>query len=461
MAKLWQKNYDLNSLIEQFTVGDDYVLDLSIVPADCLSSIAHATMLESIGILTQDELTSLTKELSNIMKLHKDKKFHIDIKDEDGHTAIENHLVQAAGDAGKKIHTGRSRNDQVICALRVFGRSFLLEYRKAILALVKSLLLYAKKYEAIPMPGRTHMQIAMPSSVGLWAGAFAEELIDDLSLVEAAYGLINTSPLGSAASYGVSLPLNREMVSHLLAFAKVQNNVLYVNNSRGKYESIALDAIEQVSLTLGKLAQDIILFSLPELGYFTLPSELCSGSSIMPQKKNPDGLELVRAKAGTVSGYAAQIKNVIRSLPSGYNRDFQETKRPFILGLVTGFECVVVMNLTMDKLEVNKERLLSAFTPEIFAADAANDLVGKGKAFRDAYREIGSSLDKLGSYDPLKSIMSKTHTGTTGNLGLEKAIDVCEDKMKRLSNEEAEIREKLNSLAGFEVEVVNLRKRQM
>jgi argininosuccinate lyase len=461
MAKLWQKNYDLNSLIEQFTVGDDYVLDLSIVPSDCLASIAHAMMLNSIGILSQVELDALVTELGNILRLHKEKKFTIDIKDEDCHTAIENHLVSKLGDAGKKIHTGRSRNDQVIAALRVFGRSFLLEYRKSILSLARSLISFAKRNEAVPMPGRTHMQIAMPSSVGLWAGAFAEELLDDLTLVETAYALVNTSPLGSAASYGVSLPINREMVAHLLGFSKVQNNVLYVNNSRGKYESIVLDAIEQVSLTLGKLAQDTIFFSLPELGYFSLPQELCTGSSIMPQKKNPDGLELVRAKAGTVSGYAAQVKNIIRSLPSGYNRDFQETKRPFILGLVTGFECVVVTNLTIDKLIVNKEKLASSFTPDIFATDAAYDLVKQGKAFRDAYKEIGLSLDKLGSYDPVRAIMAKTSTGMTGNLGLEKNMAICEERMKQLAVEEGLIVRKVKELAGFDVEIVSLRKRQM
>jgi argininosuccinate lyase len=459
MAKLWQKNYDINSLIEQFTVGDDYVLDQSIVTSDCLASMAHAKMLHSIGILSGTELEALVKELGNIIKLHKEKKFTIDIKDEDGHTAIENHLVARIGDAGKKIHTGRSRNDQVIAAMRVFGRSFLIEYRKAILSLVSSLLRFAKTHEAVPMPGRTHMQIAMPSSVGLWAGAFAEELIDDLTLVENAYSLIDTSPLGSAAGYGVSLPLDREMVAKLLGFAKVQNNVLYVQNSRGKYESIALDAIEQVCLTLGKLAQDAILFSLPEFGYFTLPDELCTGSSIMPQKKNPDGFELVRAKAGTVSGYAVQIKNIIRSLPTGYNRDFQETKRPFILGLVTGFECVVVMNLSVDKLIVNKEKLAAAFTPEIFAADAAYDLVRQGKAFRDAYREIGASLDKLGNYDPVRTIMAKTSTGTTGNLGLEKSMEDCERRITTLAAEEVAIGLKAKELTGFDVEIVSLRKK--
>ncbi len=461
MAKLWQKNYDLNNLIEQFTVGDDYVLDLSLVPSDCLASMAHAKMLASIGILTNEETDALVRELGNVIRLHRESKFAIDIKDEDGHTAIENHLVSKIGEAGKKIHTGRSRNDQVIAALRVFGRSFILEYRKAILSLVKSLRAFAKKHESVPMPGRTHMQIAMPSSVGLWAGAFAEELLDDLTLVETAYGLMNTCPLGSAAGYGVSLPLDREMVAHLLGFAKVQNNVMYVQNSRGKYESIVLEAVEQVCLTLGKLAEDTMLFSLPEFGYFTLPDELCTGSSIMPQKKNPDGFELVRGKAGTVSGYAVQIKNVIRSLPSGYNRDFQETKRPFILGLLTGFECVVVMNLSIDKLIVNTNRIAASFTPEIFAADAAYDLVKQGMAFRDAYQKIGLSLKELGSYDPVRAIMAKTSSGTTGNLGLEKTMAECERRIGLLQDEEAAVNTKAKELAGFDVEIVSLRKRKM
>jgi argininosuccinate lyase len=461
MAKLWQKNYDLDSLIEQFTVGDDYVLDISLIPSDCMASIAHAWMLNSIGILSNEDVEALTIELSSIVKLQKEKKFEIKLKDEDGHTAIENHLVSRLGDAGKKIHTGRSRNDQVIAALRVFTRSFLIEIRRAILELVKSLAAFAQQNEAVPMPGRTHMQIAMPSSVGLWAGAFAEELLDDIRLIENAYDFINTCPLGAGASYGVSLPLNRDMVSRLLGFKKVQNNVIYVNNSRGKYESITLDALEQVLLTLNKLSTDIIMFSMPEFGYFTLPQELCTGSSIMPQKKNPDGLELVRAKAGTVGGYASQVKNIIRSLPSGYNRDFQETKRPLMLGLLSGFECIVVMDLTMNKLIVNKEKLAAAFTPDIFATDAAYDLVKQGKTFRDAYREIGATLDTLKSYDPEKSIMSKTYPGTAGNPGIGNIFAECEKKMSQLIEEDLAIRSRLKALAGFDVEIVNLRKRQM
>jgi argininosuccinate lyase len=455
MAKLWQKNYDLDSFIERFTVGDDHLLDSSLVPADCISSIAHARMLGAIGILSAEELESVTKELSSIIRLHRENTFIIDRKDEDCHTAIENHLVARLGEAGKKIHTGRSRNDQVICALRVFARSFLLEYRKAVCSLARSLLLFAKRNELVPMPGRTHMQIAMPSSVGLWAAAFAEELLDDLVLVETAYGLINMSPLGSAASYGVSLALDREMVCELLGFAKVQNNVLYVNNSRGKFESVVLDAMEQVSLTLGKLSQDLVIFTLPELGYFALPAELCSGSSIMPQKKNPDCLELVRAKAGTISGYAVQAKNVIRSLPSGYNRDFQETKRPFMLGLVTGMECVAVMNLAIDRLIVNEGKLSSSFQPEIFATDAVYDLVKSGKPFRDAYREVGLGLEKLASRDPVEAIKSKTYTGTTGNLGLDRSLDDCEARMKKCDAEESAIALKLKHLAGFDVDFVS------
>jgi len=245
LSKLWEKGYALDKLIEEFTVGEDPLLDQRLVAADCLASMAHAKMLSRIGILTTEEFQALRKELSAIIRLNRDGRFSISREDEDCHTAIENHLVQSVGEAGKKIHTGRSRNDQVIAALRLYTRSFLLEFQAAVLDLVQVLLAFAEQHRDLPMPGRTHLQAAMPSSVGLWSGAWLEELLDDLSLVDTAYALNNSCPLGSAASYGVPLPLDREMVAESLAFDRVQNNVLYVNNSRGKFESVVLDAVEQ------------------------------------------------------------------------------------------------------------------------------------------------------------------------------------------------------------------------
>ena len=328
MAKLWEKNYSLDALMEAFTVGDDPLLDARLVNADCVASMAHATMLASIGILSATDRDKLLKELGAILAANAKGEFVIQRSDEDVHPAIENRLVSAVGDAGKRIHTGRSRNDQVLAALRLWSRGFLFSFQHASLELCTRLLGFAEKHANDPMPGRTHMQTAMPSSVGLWAAAFAEELLDVAELTRTAFKLLDCCPLGSAASYGVPLPSNREMVANLLGFARVQNNVLYANNSRGKLESIALETVEQACLTLSKLAQDLILFSLPEFGYFTLPAELCTGSSIMPQKRNPDGLELVRAKSATISAAVAQIKSIIRGLPTGYNRDFQETKAP-------------------------------------------------------------------------------------------------------------------------------------
>lgn len=453
MAKLWQKDYELDAFVEQFTVGRDFELDQHLLKADCVASLAHATMLEKIGILTTEELTALKEGLTAIIRAHENEAFPITRNDEDGHTAIENALTEKYGAAGKKIHTGRSRNDQVIVATRLYARAFLLVLLEHGLTLVENLLVFADQHQKVPMPGRTHMQIAMPSSVGLWAGAYAEQLLDDLLLVKNAYRLNNQSPLGSAASYGVPLPLNRELVADLLGFAKVQNNVLYANNSRGKMESIILDAVDQVVLTLSKLAQDLILFSMPEFQYFTLPDNLCSGSSIMPQKKNPCGLELLRAKAATVSSCTFQIKNIIKALPSGYNRDFQETKEPFLRGANTGLACVQIMDLAIRKVKVNPEKLRAGFIPEIYATDAALDLVAKGMPFRDAYRKVGLNLDQLEARDPEATIMAKTYTGTTGNLGLDKAQAAADALRAFVQAEEAKIDAKISALVGFPVKL--------
>jgi argininosuccinate lyase len=367
------------------------------------------------------------------------------------HTAIENALTSAVGDAGKKIHTGRSRNDQVIAALRLWSRGFLFAFLHAMLALVDALLALAEKNAETPMPGRTHMQIAMPSSVGLWAGAYAEEILDDAALARGAFPLVDACPLGSAASYGVPLPLDREMTAELLGFSRVQNNVLYANNSRGKTESIVAGAVEQACLTLSKMSQDLILFSLPELGYFTLPAALCTGSSIMPQKKNPDGLEAVRAKSAAVSADRAAIAGIIRALPSGYHRDFQDTKGPYFRACETGLACVRVMDLTIRTLEVNRERLLAGFTPEIFATDKALELTASGKPFRDAYREVGKSLEELRSRDPVQALRKRTSTGSAGNLRLDVARGESRSLEEWVAREEERGRARISALAGRDV----------
>ncbi|MGA2640135.1 MAG: argininosuccinate lyase [Spirochaetia bacterium] len=453
MAKLWEKTYSMHDLMEAFTVGEDPALDSRLVNADCVASMAHAAMLRKIGLLSGAEQEALQVELGRIIERNERGEFSISRSEEDVHTAIENHLVAVLGDAGKRIHTGRSRNDQVLAALRLWTRGFLFAFHGAGLALAGRLLDMAEGHATTPMPGRTHMQTAMPSSVGLWASAYAEELLDDLFLSRNAFILLDCSPLGSAASYGVPLPLDREMVADLLGFSRVQNNVLYVNNSRGKLESIALEAVEQAILTLSRMAQDLILFSLPEFGYFTLPPELCSGSSIMPQKKNPDGLELVRARSATISARLLSIKAVLRGLPSGYNRDLQETKGPYFKGCEEGLGCVRIMDLTIAKLVVNKASLRAAFTREIFATDRALELVSEGMPFRDAYREVGRSLETLAGRDPVEAIGRRKSTGAPGNLRLDVPRAAVVREAQWLEAEERRKRERISRLAGSDVEL--------
>lgn len=421
MAKLWQKNYTLDTLIETFTVGNDYLLDKELVIADCAASAAHARMLNSIGIITDDEVLSAIAGLRKAAQLADSGKFEIKVEDEDCHTALEGFLTAEAGEVGKKIHTGRSRNDQIQTVLRVWMRSAVLEIRSVLEELVDTLITFAKAHEQTPMPGRTHMQIAMPSSVALWAGSFIEELQDSDAILASVTELLDQCPLGSAASYGVPIPLDRAMTASDLAFSRVQNNVLYANNSRGKFEAVLTDALDYVCLTLSKAAQDLILFSLPEFGYFSLPAELCSGSSIMPQKKNPDGLELMRSRSAVVSSCAYRIKSIIRSLPTGYNRDFQDTKEPLLTAVKTTYQCIRVMDLTFSKLEVNEANLIAACTPELYATDRAIELVLSGKSFRDAYREIGGSIGDVESRDPVAAISDRVAQGTAGNLRLDLA----------------------------------------
>lgn len=454
MAKLWQKDYELNELVEKFTVGRDYLLDNALIIPDCVSSIAHARMLNSINLLTDDELEKLETSLKSIINDFKEGNFSIKQSDEDCHTAIENYLTVNAGAAGKKIHTGRSRNDQVQTALRMYSRASVLTLLEKGAALVRRMIDFAEINRDVPMPGRTHMQIAMPSSVGLWAGAWAEEMIDSLKNLQSVYALINQCPLGAAASYGTPLPLNREMTAELLGFSKVQNNVLYVNNSRGRLDSLVLNAVEHIVLILSSAAQDLILFSLPEFGYFSLPAELCSGSSIMPQKKNPDGLELMRAKSATMSGYAMSVKQVVRALPSGYNRDFQETKEPYMNGLELAAQCVDIMELTFERLQVNREKLEQGFTPEIYATDAAIEMVAGGASFRDAYKEVGLNLDSLGSRVPSAVNASRTSTGTAGNLNLGSAEAEIKAIEENTSSAKAVLLDAVTALAGDDVGLI-------
>ncbi len=409
MTKLWNKGYNLDAVIENYTVSDDYSLDQKLVQYDCVASLAHAKMLHKIGILTTQELRDLEMGLQEIMSLWEQGKFKIERSQEDCHTAIETYLIEHYGDAGRKIHTGRSRNDQVLVALKLFAKDEIGQILEAAQELVKSLNAFAKAHRETPIPGRTHMQLAMPASLGLWAGAMSASLQDDVIFLQAALKIIDQCPLGSASSFGVSLPLDRQFVSDTLGFEKVQHNVLYCANSRGKWESMALSAYTQIMLTLSKAANDLIFFSLPELGYVSLPKELCSGSSLMPQKKNPDGLELIRAKAATVQGNLNIILEIIRPLISGYNRDFQETKRPFMQSTQITKESLWVMTHTIEKLEVHLDKCVAAFKPELFATDWVMELVAQGIPFRTAYQQVAQNPNDAPHQDPIQNIRTKNY----------------------------------------------------
>jgi argininosuccinate lyase len=376
-------------------------------------------MLSSIGILSAVECEQLVTTLGEILELVDNGKFTIENSQEDIHTAIENYLVNVLGDVGKKIHTARSRNDQVLTALRLYSKHELRTIMAKLIATMEVLHDFAVKYQNIPYVGRTHYQKAMPSSIGLWMGALLESLLDDATLIIDSYKLIDQSPLGSAASYGVSLPIDRQLCNDLLGFAKVQNNVLYANNSRGKFESVIIHALSQIMLDLSKLATDVILFSAPEMGYLNLPQEFCPGSSLMPNKKNPDPFELIRAKSATVMANLWQVMEISRALPSGYNRDLQETKRPLFDSLDTVGQTLEVVAIIMAQVSANEEKCLAGFSTEVFATDYALQLAVQGVPFRDAYGQVAANLQNSGLNDPLQNILAKTHLGATGNLGFD------------------------------------------
>ena len=422
MAKLWDKGYSVDAEVEHFTVGEDPRLDRALVRADVLGSMAHATMLSGVGILTDGERDELLAGLKAILADFEAAAFAIRPDQEDVHTAVEEALTKRLGDLGKKIHTGRSRNDQVLLDLRLWGKERLHGLAERAVALVRSLAAFARAHEFVPMPGRTHTQIAMPSSLGLWAGAWAEALLDDLELLKAAHVLTDQSPLGSGAAYGSALPLDRQMVADLLGFARVQNNVLYCANSRGKAELATLDACTAVMTDLSRIASDLIWTSTPEFGYFRIPQDLCTGSSMMPQKRNPCHLELVRARAAAVAGCEMQVAGILRALPSGYNRDVQETKGPLMRGVEATAGSLTVLRLTIERMEVVEENLRKGFIPEIYATDRALELVAEGTPFRDAYRQVAANLDALAERDPVANLKSKTLQGGPGNLGLD-ALD--------------------------------------
>jgi argininosuccinate lyase len=386
--KLWDKGYHLDGEVEEFTVGDDYLLDQRLVRYDCLASMAHARALGRVGILGPDEVERLLEELQSIIRLDQEGEFLVLPEHEDCHTANENHLTGTLGELGEKIHAGRSRNDQVLAALRLYYKDQLADCRGLSASLVQSIEQFAARYSEVALPGYTHSRKAMPSSIGLWAESFIDSMDDNGILIDAAVELIDQSPLGTGAGYGVPLDLDREYMAGLLEFERVQQNPIYTQNSRGKFEATILHALAQVLLDLNKMATDLIFFSMPEFGYFELPEELCTGSSIMPQKRNPDVLELVRARYHQVVALEFQVKNTIANLISGYHRDLQMTKEPVMKGFQVLRESLSVMARVFDRLEVNEERCAAGLTAEVYATERVYELVKKGVPFREAYRRV-------------------------------------------------------------------------
>ncbi|MFA6273906.1 MAG: argininosuccinate lyase [Candidatus Paceibacterota bacterium] len=391
MKKIWDKKggLQINKAVENYTVGVDYLLDLELLPYDIQGTIAHAKMLHKIKIVSSKELAFLLKGLNEILTLWKKGKFKIDKSQEDSHTAIESYLTEKYGEVGKKVHTGRSRNDQSLTMLRLFIKDMLLQTKKETLSLIKEIENKNKKIGKIKMPGYTHMQRAMPSSVGMWLESFHHSLLDDLVIINATIEVINQNPLGSAAGFGENiLGLDRKFTTKELNLKKVQENPMYCALSRGKFENISLQALSNIMFSIGKLADNLLLYTTREFDFFNLPDSFKTGSSIMPQKKNYDVLELVRGNVSIVNGYRNQIENVIKNLSSGYNRDFQLTKEPYLRGMKLALETIQVMTLIVKNLEAKKNNLENACSPELYATDEALKLVKKGKTFREAYQEI-------------------------------------------------------------------------
>lgn len=412
--KLWEKTFNVNQLIEEFTVGKDRELDLYLAKYDVLGSLAHTQMLTKIGLLSKEDYSRIRTELQNIYQNIEQGNFTIEKGVEDIHSQVELLLTKELGDIGKKIHSGRSRNDQVLLDIKLFTRAALREVVNNIEVLVTSLLKQSEKYKEYLMPGYTHLQIAMPSSFGLWFGAYAESLTDDLTFLQAAYNMANRNPLGSAAGYGSSFPLDREYTTQLLGFEGLNYNVVYAQMSRGKLERNVCFSLASVATTLGKFAYDACLYNSQNFNFITLPNECTTGSSIMPHKKNPDVFELIRAKANKLQGLPQQITGIISNLPSGYFRDLQEVKELFIPAFKEINELLQVTNYIVERIEINKSILEDPKYDLIFSVEKVNELVLKGVPFRDAYKEIGLQIEK-GEFKANKKVQH-THIGSIGNL---------------------------------------------
>ena len=422
--KLWEKSVQVDRDVERFTVGKDREMDLYLAPFDILGSLAHISMLQSIGLLTEEELKQLTEELRNIYRDTETGKFLIEEGVEDVHSQVELLLTRKLGDIGKKIHSGRSRNDQVLVDLKLFTRSRLQNIVKKTEKLFDTLIAQSEKYKQVLMPGYTHLQVAMPSSFGLWFAAYAESLADDLIVMQAAYRVCNRNPLGSAAGYGSSFPLNREMTTRLLGFDSMNYNVVYAQMGRGKMERNVAFALASIAGTVSKLAFDACMFSSQNFGFVKLPDECTTGSSIMPHKKNPDVFELTRAKCNKIQALPQQIMMIMNNLPSGYFRDLQIIKEVFLPAFQELKDCLQMTTYIMDKIKVNEHILDDDRYLYIFSVEEVNRLAAEGMPFRDAYKKVGLDIE-AGKFTHNKQV-HHTHEGSIGNLCNDKIILLME-----------------------------------
>lgn len=422
MNKLWEKNFSINKEIERFTVGRDREMDMYLAKYDVLGSMAHITMLESIGLLEKDELAQLLAELKDIYATCERGEFVIEEGIEDVHSQVELMLTRSLGDMGKKIHSGRSRNDQVMVDLKLFIRNEIKEIVQLVKSLFDELLQKSEQYKGVLMPGYTHLQVAMPSSFGLWFGAYAESLADDMLFLQAAWRMANRNPLGSAAGYGSSFPLDRTMTTELLGFDTMDYNVVYAQMGRGKTERNTAFAMASVAGTLAKMAFDACMFNSQNFAFVRLPKECTTGSSIMPHKKNPDVFELIRAKSNKLQALPQQITLIMNNLPSGYFRDLQIIKEEFLPAFDELKDCLRMAAYIINRMEVNEHILDDKRYDLMFSVEEVNRLAASGMPFRDAYKKVGLDIE-AGRFTPDKNI-HHTHKGSIGNL--------CNDRISAL-----------------------------
>lgn len=438
--KLWSKGYDADKEIDRFTVGRDREMDSYLARYDVLGSMAHITMLASVGLLSDEELAPLLAELRKIYRACESGQFVIEDGVEDVHSQVELMLTRTLGDIGKKIHSGRSRNDQVLVDLKLFTRHEIKTVAENMRSLFDALISKSEQYKDVLMPGYTHLQIAMPSSFGLWFGAYAESLADDMLFLQAAYRMTNRNPLGSAAGYGSSFPLNRTMTTTLLGFDSMDYNVVYAQMGRGKTERNVSFAMASVAGTVAKLAYDACLFNCQNFGFIRLPKECTTGSSIMPHKKNPDVFELIRAKCNKLQALPQQITLVMNNLPTGYFRDLQILKEVFLPSFGELNDCLRMATYIINKIEVNSHILDNPMYDPIFSVEEVNKLVLAGMPFRDAYRKVGMEIE-AGSFVPDKTIRH-THEGSIGNLMTESIVNMMDEIMDGFRFERAEAAER-------------------